>query len=72
MAFSLHVLRIFSQEENMQTHMNEYPGSTIRMDRNIDRREKEHIMERIYQSQVYREFVKQWGGILSLRNIELK
>ncbi len=56
----------------MQTHMNEYPGSTVRMDRNIDRREKEHIMERIYQSQVYREFVKQWGGILSLKNIELK
>ena len=72
MAFSLHVLRIFSQEENMQTHMNEYPGITVRTDRNIDRREKEHIMERIYQSQVYREFVKQWGGILSLRNIELK
>lgn len=56
----------------MQTHMNEYPGITVRTDRNIDRREKEHIIERIYQSQVYREFVKQWGGILSLRNIELK
>lgn len=42
-----------------------YPPNRIK----LDIREKERIMERIFQSSVYKEFHKQWGAILSLQEI---
>lgn len=55
----------------MHTVLNETSGKNVRTERKIDPKEKEQIMEKIYQSPVYHEFLKQWGGILTIRNIEL-
>ncbi|MFZ4621805.1 MAG: hypothetical protein ACOYNS_14685 [Bacteroidota bacterium] len=38
----------------------------------LDIREKELIMQRIFHSQVYKEFIQQWGTVLKQQEVNMR